>query len=108
MAGTLTKALARSCKAVGRLLLFLPEVVSLFQGQLVILSRFPKTEFQVKSLGKAARHRQWELLLLTLGHGKSPLILQSTVTSDNFFLTVLGITFFFPFLNHLTFMSVNF
>lgn len=88
MAGMLAKAL------VGRLLLFLPEVVSLFQGQLVILSRFPKTEFQVKSLGKAARHRQWEVLLLTLSHGKSPFILQSTVTSDNFVLTVLGITFF--------------
>lgn len=62
-------------------------------------------EFQVKSLGKAARHRRWELLL-TLSHGKSSSNLQSTVTSGNFFLTVLGITFF-PFLNHHTLMSVN-
>lgn len=94
MAGTLTKTLARSFKSVERLLLFLAEVVSLFQGKLVTWSRFLRMEFQVKSLGKAARHRQWELLLLTLSHGKSPLSLQSTVTSDNFFLTVLRITFF--------------
>lgn len=70
-----------------RLMLFLAEDVSLFQGNLVIFLRFSKTEFKVNSLAKAARHMQLKLLLLKLGHSKSSLRLQTPlhlmIFSDN-------------------------
>lgn len=78
---------ARSLKSVERLMLFLAEDVSLFQGNLVIFLRFSKTEFKVNSLAKAARHMQLKLLLLKLGHSKSSLRLQTPlhlmIFSDN-------------------------
>lgn len=52
MAGTLTTALARSFKSVERLLLFLAEVVSLFQGKLVILHVFPGWNSRLNPWGR--------------------------------------------------------
>lgn len=78
-------SVARSLKSVERLMLFLAEDVSLFQGNPVIFSRFSKMEFKVNSLAKAARHMQLKLLLLKLSHSKSSLHLQTPVTSDDFF-----------------------
>lgn len=65
MARMLPKSLARGFKSVERLLLFLAEVVPLFQGKLVILSPFsqdgisgqiPGEGRQTQAMGIAAAH----------------------------------------------------
>jgi len=66
-------------------MLSLAEDVSLFQGNLVIFSRFSKMEFKVNSLAGAARHTQLKLLLLKLSHSKSSLSFQTAVMSDHLF-----------------------
>ena len=79
------RSFARSSKSVERLMLFLAEDVSLFQGNLVIFLCFSEMEFKVNSLANAARHMQLKFLPLILSHSKSSLSFQTTIKSDNSF-----------------------